>query len=55
MSDQSDTEQIDHIIANESGWKRDVLIALRHWVKGELNGYRAVESLPKYRTTRSLQ
>ena len=29
MSDKSDTEQIDDIIAEESGWKRDVLIALR--------------------------
>lgn len=29
MSDKSDTEQIDDIIANESAWKRDVLIALR--------------------------
>ena len=29
MSDKSDTEQIDDIIANQSGWKRDVLIALR--------------------------
>ena len=29
MSDKSDTEQIDDIIATESGWKRDVLIALR--------------------------
>ena len=29
MSDKSDTEQIDDIIANESSWKRDVLIALR--------------------------
>ena len=29
MSDKSDTEQIEEIIANESGWKRDVLIALR--------------------------
>lgn len=29
MSDKSDTEQIDDIIAEQSGWKRDVLIALR--------------------------
>ena len=29
MSDKSATEQIDDIIAKESGWKRDVLIALR--------------------------
>ena len=29
MSDRSDTEQIDDIIANETGWKQDVLFALR--------------------------
>ena len=29
MSDKSDSEQIDDIIAQQSGWKRDVLIALR--------------------------
>ena len=29
MGDKSDTEQIEDIIANESDWKRDVLIALR--------------------------
>ena len=29
MSDKSDTEQIDDIIANETGWKQDVLFALR--------------------------
>ena len=27
--DKSDSEQIDDIIAQESGWKRDVLLALR--------------------------
>ena len=29
MSDKSDSEQIDDIIAKESGWKQDVLVALR--------------------------
>jgi len=29
MSEKSDSEQIDDIIAQLSGWKRDVLIALR--------------------------
>ncbi len=29
MSDKSDSEQIDDIIAQQSGWKRDVLVALR--------------------------
>jgi len=29
MSDKSDSEQIDDIIAQQSGWKRDLLIALR--------------------------
>ena len=29
MTDKSDSEQIDDIIAQQSGWKRDVLIALR--------------------------
>ena len=29
MSDKSESEQIDAIIAQQSGWKRDVLIALR--------------------------
>ena len=29
MSEKSDSEQIDDIIAQQSGWKRDVLIALR--------------------------
>ena len=29
MSDKSDSEQIDDIIAQQSGWKRDVLIVLR--------------------------
>ena len=29
MSDKTDSEQIDDIIAQESGWKRDVLVALR--------------------------
>ena len=29
MSDKSDSEQIDDIIAQQRGWKRDVLIALR--------------------------
>ncbi|SFR85856.1 hypothetical protein SAMN04487846_0022 [Microbacterium sp. cf046] len=33
MSDKSDTEQIDDIIANESGWKRDVLLALRRAIR----------------------
>ena len=29
MSDKSDSEQIDDIIAQQSGCKRDVLVALR--------------------------
>ena len=29
MSDKSDSEQIDDIIAQQGGWKRDVLVALR--------------------------
>jgi len=29
MGEMSDTEQIDDIIAQQSGWKRDVMIALR--------------------------
>ena len=29
MTDKSDSEQIDDIIAQQSGWKHDVLIALR--------------------------
>ncbi len=29
MSDKSDSEQIDDIITQQSGWKRDLLIALR--------------------------
>jgi hypothetical protein len=29
MSDKSDSEQIDDIIAQQSGWKRDLIIALR--------------------------
>ena len=29
MSDKSDSEQIDDIIAQQSGWKQEVLIALR--------------------------
>ena len=29
MSEKTDTEQIDDIIAQQNGWKRDVLIALR--------------------------
>ncbi|HEX5728196.1 DUF1801 domain-containing protein [Microbacterium sp.] len=29
MTDKSDSEQIDEIIAQQSGWKRDVLITLR--------------------------
>jgi len=29
MSDKSDAEQIDDIIAQQSGWKRDVIVALR--------------------------
>ena len=29
MTDKSDSEQIDDMIARQSGWKRDVLIALR--------------------------
>ena len=29
MSDKSDSEQIDDIIAQQSGWKQDVLVALR--------------------------
>ena len=29
MSDKSDSEQIDDIIARQSGWKQDVLVALR--------------------------
>ena len=33
MSDKSDSEQIDDIIAQQSGWKRDVLIALRAAIK----------------------
>ncbi|KQP01854.1 DUF1801 domain-containing protein [Leifsonia sp. Leaf264] len=29
MSDKSDSEQIDDIIAQQTGWKHDVLVALR--------------------------
>ena len=29
MSDKSDSEQIDDIIAQQSGWKHDVLVADR--------------------------
>jgi hypothetical protein len=29
MSDKSDSEQIDDIIAQQSGWIQDVLVALR--------------------------
>ena len=29
MSDKSDSEQIDDIIAQQSGWKQEVLVALR--------------------------
>ena len=29
MSEKTDTEQIDDIIAQQNGWKRDVMIALR--------------------------
>lgn len=33
MTDKTDAEQIDDIIAQESGWKKDVLISLRAAIK----------------------
>ena len=33
MSDKTDSEQIDEIIAQQTGWKKDALIALRAAIK----------------------